>query len=305
VRISIVVLSVLAFPLLDAKACAAETPLRDIVFATVDSHKLQLDLFLPEGVRNPPLVVFIHGGGWRNGSYKACRVKWLTQHGYAVASIGYRLTDKATFPAQVFDCKGAVRWLRAHAGTYGYNADRIGVAGTSAGGHLALMLGVTGGDKELEGEVGGNLDHSSKVQAVVDYFGPADLVLRSKSQPEKTDLPDAPVRLLLGGPVSEKLELARQASPAFQVTAGDAPLLIIHGDKDQTVHLAQSRRMADAYKKQGLHVAFEVVAGAGHGGNAHFTRRYQTRVVRFLNGHLKESKSKAAADGSNSPRDSK
>jgi acetyl esterase/lipase len=302
----IAMLLVLACPLITTTAAVVETPpLRDIVFAEVDSHKLRLDLFPPDGVRNPPLVVFIHGGGWRNGSYKNCRVKWLTNHGYAVASIGYRLSDKATFPAQVFDCKAAVRWLRANADTYGYSADRIGVAGTSAGGHLALMLGVTGGVQELEGKVGGHLDQSSKVQAVVDYFGPADFVLRSERQPSRTDLPDSPVRLLLGGPVSEKLDLAKQASPALQVTAGDAPLLIIHGDEDQVVHLAQSKRIAEAYKKQGLDVAFEIVAGAGHGGNAHFTPKYQAKVVRFLDRHLKESKSQAAAGGSNSPRDAK
>lgn len=185
----------LALPLDNANA---EAPTRDVVFATVDGHELKLDLYLPKEVNDPPLVVFIHGGGWRNNSYKKCLTPWLTEHNVAVASIGYRLTDKATFPAQIHDCKAAVRWLRAHASDYGYDASRIGVAGTSAGGHLALLLGVTNGKQELEGEVGGHLEQSSSVQAVVDYYGPSDFLLRSKNQPIKTEPPDSPVNLLLG-----------------------------------------------------------------------------------------------------------
>ncbi|MCA9072953.1 MAG: alpha/beta hydrolase, partial [Planctomycetaceae bacterium] len=249
----------------------------------------KLDLFLPDDVENPPLVVFIHGGGWRNGSYKRCLTPWLTEYGFAVASIGYRLSDKAKFPAQVHDCKAAVRWLRAHAKEYGYNADRIGVAGTSAGGHLALMLGVTADEEKLEGDVGGNRDQSSRVQAVVDYYGPSDFVLRSKNQPRKTEPTDSPVHLLLGVAASKNLELAKLASPAFHVTKDDAPLLIIHGDKDSTVHLDQSERIVDEYQKLGLEVKLEIVPGGGHGGKAHFTPTYRKKVADFLRSHLQPS----------------
>lgn len=245
-------------------------PTKDITFATVDGHALKLDLFMPKTVKTkvktnatkPPLVVFIHGGGWRNGSYKRCHTKWLTEYGYAVASVGYRLTDKAIFPAQVHDCKAAIRWLRAHAADYGYDATRIGVAGTSAGGYLALMMGVTGkagkasatskakNDKhELEGKVGEHLEQSSAVHAIVDYYGPSDFVLRSQNQPSKTESEDGSVYKLLGGPASKHIALAKLASPVFHVTKDDPPLLIIHGEKDTTVKPDQAKRMADVYRK--------------------------------------------------------
>jgi acetyl esterase/lipase len=265
----------------------AAVPTRDVVFATIDGHELKLDLFLPEDAQHPPLVVFIHGGGWRNNSYKSCRTTWLTEHGFAVASIGYRLTDKAIFPAQIHDCKAAVRWLRAHADEYPYDASRIGVAGTSAGGHLSLLMGVTSGNEVFEGEVGGNLDQSSRVDAVVDYFGPSDFLMRSKNQPSKTEQPGSPVRLLLGGPASEKTDLARMASPAFQVTDQAPPLLIIHGDKDSTVRLAQSERMVDAYRVHKRDVTLEVVAGAGHGGGEHFNPARRKSVADFFDKHLR------------------
>ncbi|MEQ8785033.1 MAG: alpha/beta hydrolase [Pirellulaceae bacterium] len=261
--------------------------MKDIVFASPEGHELRLDLYLPKDVEHPPLVVFIHGGGWRNNSYKKCLTPWLTDYGFAVASVGYRLSDAAKFPAQVHDCKAAVRWLRASAAKYGYDAERIGVAGTSAGGHLALMLGVTGGEDAMEGDVGGNGDQSSRVQAIVDYFGPSDFVLRSKNQPVKTEKPDSPVRLLLGVAASENEKLAKLASPAFHVSDDDAPLLILHGDKDTTVYLDQSQRMVDEYKRAGLDVMLEVVPGGGHGGAAHFTSAYREKVAEFLRARLR------------------
>lgn len=265
-----------------------DPPLRDITFATVGSHNLKLDLYLPQEVKNPPLVIFIHGGGWRHGSYKNCKTQWLTDDGFAVASIGYRLTNEAAFPAQLHDCKAAVRWLRKHADRYGYNAERIGVAGASAGGHLALLLGVTGGLAEFEGTVGDNLEQSSKVQAIVDYYGPADFVLRSRTHPSKTEDPDSPVRQLLGAPARENPRLAKFASPAYHVSQDDPPLLILHGDNDKTVYLDQSQRMVEEYRKADLDVRLEVVAGAGHGSAVLFTPEYRKKVASFLHAHLKQ-----------------
>lgn len=273
----------------------AAPPTKDIVFATVDSHELKLDLYLPEKTEHPPLVVFIHGGGWRNGSYKRCSTNWLTDYGFAVASIGYRLSDKAKFPAQVHDCKVAIRWLRAHADEYGYNAERVGVAGTSAGGYLALMLGVTGDHEKLEGDVGGNTDQSSRVQAVVDYFGPSDFVLRSQNQPVKTEGPDSPVYLLLGEAAGKNEKLARFASPAFHVSKDDAPLLIVHGENDKTVFLDQSERMVDEYRKAALDVTMFTVPDAGHGGKAHFAPEYREKVAAFLKKHLQPETNKATS----------
>ena len=138
-----------------AKSTSAATVIEDIQFAEIDGHKLLLDLHMPDESR-PPLVVYIHGGGWKGGSRKSCHVKGLADHGFAVASISYRLTDQAIFPAQIHDCKGAIRWLRANADRLGYSVDRLVVTGSSAGGHLSALLGTSGGVRELEGEVGGN-----------------------------------------------------------------------------------------------------------------------------------------------------
>ncbi|MCA9270485.1 MAG: serine hydrolase [Planctomycetales bacterium] len=267
-------------------AQAAPRVQKDIEFASVDGHSLKLDLYLPEE-NGAPLVVWIHGGGWRSGSKERCFVSWLTEHGYAVASVSYRLTDKAAFPAQLHDCKGAIRWLRANADKYGYRADKVAVAGSSAGGHLAALVGTTGDEKELEGSVGGNLDQSSRVSAVADYFGPTEFLLRTKNQPQKTVAKGSPVNLLLGGPADERVELARQASPVFHVTSDDPPLLIFHGAKDNTVYIGQSHRMVDAYTKAKLPVTLHVLEDASHGGTQFFTGVNQKRLVEFLDQHLK------------------
>jgi CubicO group peptidase (beta-lactamase class C family)/acetyl esterase/lipase len=267
---------------------AAETVriTKDVEFALVDGHSLKLDLYLPQA-KQPPLAVWIHGGGWRAGSKERCYVQWLTEHGYAVASISYRLTDQATFPAQLHDCKAAVRWLRANAETYGYRGDRVAVAGSSAGGHLAALLGTTAGVPELEGTVGGNLDYSSRVDAIVDYYGPTDFIQRTKTQPHKTIDKGAPVRLLLGGPANERVELARQASPAFHVTADDPPLLIFHGSNDNTVLIGQSERMVDVYTAAKLPVTLHVLEDSAHGGKEFYAGENRQRLVQFLDRHLK------------------
>ena len=259
---------------------------RNLEFAVVDGHSLKLDLHLPDA-DDAPLVVWIHGGGWRNGSKERCHVRWLPEHGYAVASISYRLTDKASFPAQIHDCKAAVRWLRANADKFGYSIKRIAVAGSSAGGHLAALLGTTSDVKELEGTVGGNLDYPSNVDAIVDYFGPTDFVLRTKTQPQKTVPKNAPVSLLLGGPADEKVEVARMASPVSHVTADDPPLLIFHGKKDKTVYFGQSERIVEEYRKVKRPVKLNVLENAGHGGQSFYSGASREVLVRFLDRHLR------------------
>ena len=267
-------------------AAAQSQVLRDIEYASVDGHSLQLDLYLPDA-EQPPLVLYIHGGSWKGGSRARCPVSWLTEQGYAVASISYRFSQQAIFPAQIHDCKAAVRWLRAHAQEYGYSVQRIAVAGTSAGGHLATMLGVTGGVAELEGTVGGNLQQSSRVDAVVDYYGPMDFVLRTRTQPHKTVAEGSPVRMLLGGPADQLVDKARLASPAFHVTPDDVPLLIFHGGKDNTVLLPQSERIIAEYRQANLAVAMHVLPDSGHGGNEFFTGENRPRLVSFLDQHLR------------------
>jgi len=276
----------LALSLCELVTNAALPTVADRRVATVDGRELRLDLYLPAGITNPPLVLFIHGGGWRKNSYKNCHTPWLTEHGFAVASIGYRLSNQAVFPAQLHDCKGALRWLRAHADKFGYDATRVGVVGTSAGGHLALMMGVTGGESSMEGKTGGHLDRSSRVAAVVDFYGPSDFLLRSRNQPRKTEPADSPVHLLLGGPAGKMPDLARAASPAFHVTPDDAPLLILHGDKDTTVKPDQSERILAEYRRHRLPVEIEIVHGGRHGGEVYFSDPYRRRVASFLRRHL-------------------
>jgi acetyl esterase/lipase len=247
-----------------------------------------LDFYLPEEVGAPPLVLFIHGGGWKGGSRARCQLAWLAEEGYAVASIDYRLSDEALFPAQIHDCKGALRWLRdeVRQEEYGYNAERVVVAGTSAGGHLAALLGVTGGVEALEGSTAGVEGQSSRVQGIIDYFGPTDFILRSQHQPSKTDKAAGSVYKLLGGPVPEKQALARLASPAFHVSDDDPPLLILHGENDQTVYLRQSERLLKIYEEKGLEVQLHVEPGGGHGwkGPGEVEREL---VLEFLKRHTR------------------
>src|SRR5208282_1821342 len=205
--------------------------LRDLDYVKDGHERHKLDLYLPEKAEGAlPVVVWIHGGGWSAGSKAGCPAVPMVAQGSAVSSINYRLSQHATLPAQIEDCKAAIRWLRANAKTYHLDPDRIGVWGASAGGHLVALLGTTGGVKELEGN-DGNLDQSSRVQAVVDWFGPTDF----RNIGKQLESPNSPVSKLLGGPVSENKEKAEKASPVTYVGKDDPPFLIMHGDKDPLV----------------------------------------------------------------------
>ncbi|MGB7327942.1 MAG: alpha/beta hydrolase [Rubripirellula sp.] len=266
----------------------------DVVYATAGDAELKLDLRVPAvnaaapyGAAKPALVVWIHGGGWRAGSRKKCPLTDLTQHGFAVASISYRFTDKAIFPAQIHDCKAAIRWLRAHQVEYGYDASWIAVAGSSAGGHLALLLGTSAGIGEMEGSLGEHVDQSSAVQAVIDYFGPSDFVLRGKTQPERAYTNESGSLALLGGLRDGKVDSKMEslASPVTYVSADDPPLLIFHGTKDQTVLMDQSERILDLYTEAGLPARLISVEGVGHGGKVFFTKGHFQRALEFLVQH--------------------
>ena len=247
---------------------AHEVERRDgIEFARPDGVSLLLDLYLPKEVESPPLIVWIHGGGWKGGTRESCKIAWAATHGYAIASIEYRLSQEAISPAQIHDCKGAIRWLRAHADEYGYDADRIVVGGSSAGGHLAALVGSSGGVMELEGETAGHPEESSSVQGVVDYYGPTDFVSRSKTHPAKTEKPGGGVYHLLGGKASENLALARLASPVTHLDSGDPPFLVLHGAKDKVVFPDQSEIFRDACEEKGVEVELLVHPDGGHGWN--------------------------------------
>jgi acetyl esterase/lipase len=255
----------------------------------------KLDLYLPKADGPLPLIIWVHGGGWSGGSKDGGNPALpLLTRGYAVASINYRLSGQAKFPAQIEDCKAAVRFLRASAKKYHLDPDRFGAWGASAGGHLVALLGTSGGVKDLEGD-GRNKDVSSRVQAVCDWFGPTDLlkiVEQSKASGGKYDFAraDSPVGRLLGGPVAEKKELAEKANPIKYLGKGCPPMLIVHGDKDDLVPLAQSEMLHEALKKAGADSTLIVVKGAGH-DNGIGTRDNLDKIVAFFDKHLKKGTS--------------
>jgi acetyl esterase/lipase len=240
--------------------------LRGVEYAKPDGKPQRLDLYLPEKSEGPlPLIIWIHGGAWMGGDKYQCPAVYQTTRGYAVASINYRLSREAKWPAQIYDCKAAVRWLRAHAKEYNLDPDRFGVWGSSAGGHLVAMLGASGDVKELEGEEG-NPGVSSRVQAVCDWFGPTDFTVIGRFPSNlKHDAPDSPESKLLGGPIHENEEKAKTANPITYITKDDPPFLIMHGDRDMTVPFNQSEILNEALKAAGVWVKFEPVKGAGHG----------------------------------------
>ncbi len=256
----------------------------DRIFAVVNGYKLCLDVTLPDGVEEPPLIVYIHGGGWRQGSYKNNRMPWLVDHGFAVASISYRLTDKAVFPAQIHDCKGAVRWLRANTKQFGYDATRLAVAGGSAGAHLAMLLGMSPGVTELEGEIGGNTEQSTHVSAIVQYFGPSDFLLRAETQPNTATASDRGSFKLLNGEATGHIdmELAKQASPVFYVNEQSPPLLSFQGLADNIVLPDQAYRIDRAYEEKGCPHELVLVQDAGHGAQVLFEGECRKRAIEFL-----------------------
>lgn len=219
-----------------------------------DGHAaLQLDLYLPETHDRPlPIVMWLHGGGWLSGSRERCPVAYLAQHGYAVASVSYRLSTLSSpvaFPAQLHDCKAAVRWLRHSAWRFGCDGGRIAVVGLSAGGHLAALLGTTGDEAELAGGLG-ETGPSSRVQAVVSLCAPSDLLALEASDPDHWRMRLVALGLLDGRP-SERPRLARLASPAAHADGDSAPFLLFHGRDDGMVPIAQSERLHAALSGAG------------------------------------------------------
>ncbi len=246
--------------------------LKDIVYAQASEQELKLDLYLP--AKRPekprPLIVWIHGGAWRAGNKNSNPAARFVDDGYISASIAYRLSQTAVFPAQIHDCKAAVRWLRAHAGEYGIDPERIAVWGSSAGGHLVAMLGTSGGVEELEGGLG-HPEQSSRVQAVVDYFGPTTFTKMDAAGSRMVhDDPQSPESMLIGGPIQEHPDLVRRADPIAYVTADDPPFLIVHGDKDLTVPYNQSELLAEALAAGGVEHIFHTAKGGGHGSGGEF-----------------------------------
>lgn len=240
---------------------------KDVVYAIVDGHKLTLDIASPDNLIEPaPAIVDIPGGAWRNVRKSAGDAIWYAQQGFIGVSITHPTSDIAVFPAAVHDCKTVIRWLRANARKYNVNPDKIGVTGFSSGGHLATLLGTSGGDPYLEGE-GGYPEFSSHVQAVVDHFGPIDFLRMNDFRfADFIDHFDAksPESLFLGGPIKEKPELVKLANPITYIDPQDPPIWIGHGEKDGMVIINQSELLYDALKKAGVETEFVRVKNADH-----------------------------------------
>lgn len=237
---------------------------QDVEFGTGGNRPLLMNILRPAKPAEAPMpvVVFIHGGAWRAGTHRVFQTAFLAAEGYFTASIEYRPSSEAPFPAQIEDCKCAIRFLRAHADEYAIDVDHIGVWGTSAGGHLAALLGTTAGEPRLEG-VGGWPEQSSRVQAVCDWFGPADLA----TLPDDGDPVNSPQGQLLGNAPEDVPELTRLASPIRHISPDDAPFLIVHGENDFVVPMAQSELLHRALTEAGVESTLIRVANAGHGLN--------------------------------------
>jgi acetyl esterase/lipase len=254
--------------------------LRDLPFKQVDDLELKLDLYLPAQRSPVPVVLWVAGDGWQEVDRTGCErlTAWLTREGFAVAGIEYRVSAQARFPAQIRDCKDAVRWLRANAGQYGLDARRVGAWGASAGGHLVQLLGSTAGVAEFE-EPGVDPDRGSEVQAVCAFYGPSDLA----------DLPTgrALLRNLLGRDPAKDRKRASWASPLYYVNEDSAPHLLVHGDADRCVPIAHSYRLLHRLQQCGVPATLYVRKGIGHDGRAFYGYEpLRQRISEFYAYHL-------------------
>jgi len=238
-----------------------------------------------------PVIIYIHGGGWLYGDYKGAENYPFAARGYFTVNIEHRLSSDAIFPAQIHDCKAAVRWLRANAEKYGIDAERIGVWGASSGGHLAALLGTTSNMSYLEGE-GGSEGFSSRVQAVADWFGPTDFSKMGGVH----EMPYSPECRLVGGWLREKAGLVQMANPIAYVTGDAPPFLIIHGEKDQVVPFSQSELLYEALRRAGVEATLIKVENADHGFRSNppwaktkpNQKEIQQLTMDFFDKHLKE-----------------
>lgn len=259
----------------------------NLPYAGTDNSRQRLDLFLPKQPateKQLPLIVYIHGGGWQNGDKRGGlrRLSAFVESGhYAAASVGYRLSGEAIWPAQIHDCKAAIRWLRAHSETYNIDPYKIGVTGTSAGGHLVAMLGTTGDVPELEGSLGLHPAVSSRVQCVADWYGPTHLLTMGGWH----NNPNSPESRLLGVPVQQDKAKSRSASPVHYVSRDDPPFLILHGTADPTVPFDQSEQLHRALIEAEVSSVLVPVVGGRHGGFP--STPVRQRMEAFFDRHLR------------------
>ncbi|MFO0919410.1 MAG: alpha/beta hydrolase [Planctomycetaceae bacterium] len=266
----------------------------DLTYGQAGEVKLQLDLARPKEGNGPfPAIVFIHGGGWSEGSRNAFRplAEEAAKRGYVAVTISYRLTEpdpqthlgKVPFPAQIEDCKCAVRWLRSVADKYHVDRDHIGVSGGSAGGHLSLLVGLADETAGLEGN-GGHADQSSRVQAVVNIFGPTDL---SKAYQEGEAARPYFVALC-GGTPDSAAEAYKKASPISYVSKDDPPVLTLHGEKDTLILVDQAKLLNETMKEVGVPHELLILPDQGHGFTGEGAKHANDALWAFFDKQLKK-----------------
>lgn len=286
-----------ARPLRDAPELPVKVE-KNVVYDTLDGQKLMLDIARPKGDGPHPCVVMFHGGAWRGGSrkdlsagdrtrdgkYLPSTIEEVAAKGYVAVSASYRLAPKHQFPAQIQDARAAVRFLRANAKGYGIDRDRFAAAGFSAGGHLALLLGLAG---QVDGwDAGGNLSESASVQCVVDFFGPADLSLYAVSEA----VVDAYMVPVFGKASKTDPEVLKRASPVTYASKSAPPTLILHGTFDLIVPIIHSENLHKKLKDAGATTELITVRGEGHGWNGPVSARTTADALKFLDTHLKGKK---------------
>lgn len=285
-RIRILVLAFLAMMwFVNLAFAASEVVIENgIEFTNPDNQHLQLNMARPKGGGPFPAIVCIHGGGFRAGTREGydALIKQLAEHGYVAVTVTYRLAPKHPFPAAVHDVKAAVRWLRASAKKYDIDPDRIGTMGGSAGGTLAQMLGVTGDQKQFEGD-GGNADQSSRVICVVNQYGANDF---TKSYGKSVDAGEV-LPLYLGGNLEQSRQKHVLASPLYWVTPAAAPTLCIHGTQDNYVAFEQSEWLIDRLKAAGVEAKLLPMEGSGHGFKGAAAEKADAATIEFFDAHLK------------------
>src|SRR5690348_13127728 len=305
IRSKLIPVAVLTLGLAAWTGTAAGAPSQaDIPYATsAAGTPLKLDLYLPPA-SGAPLLVWLHGGAWENGNKSAMPLAPFVERGFAVASVDFSPASKARFPGQVHEIKAAIRFLRAEASRYGYDASRIGILGASSGAHLADVVGTSNGNAELEGTLGDHRDQSSDVHAIVSYFAATNLTtILAQSTPFGLNIREPALQRLLGAPPKEAEALAKLASPVFQVDRNDPPLLLLHGDQDPQMPINQSHELEGAYERQGLQVDFIVVHGAAHGGDAFYSPENVERVATFLGAQLRRGAAASALPPAATGRD--
>ncbi len=292
---TILSLFVVAFAAAQGNIPGLGKKIADVAYADV-SPVQKLDIYLPSGGKAPyPVVIWVHGGGWQSGDKAQCRPAQAgLPRGYAVVSVGYRLSGEATFPANIHDVKAAIRWVRGNGAQYGLDPDRLALFGSSAGGHLVALAATSAGDARLEGPEAGDPEISCAVRAVVDWFGPTNLdkmddYYRQRGiNSMRHSKPDSPASRMLGAPVLDAPERAKAADPANYISASTPPFLIMHGKADGTVPYEMSVYLAEKLnaQREGLAV-LRLLEGLKHGGPEFFAPEVIGEVYDFLDKYMK------------------